>query len=366
MQSQMRFSNGSIIMTNFIYKNGDMFNETADAIVNTVNCVGVMGKGVALEFKRRWKHNFITYKKACENSKLSVGKMLVVENQLQSEMNFPDRHNDYKYLINFPTKKHWRGKSKMEYLVDGLDDFKKQIIKYNIKSVVMPPLGCGNGQLNWNDVKSIIEDKLSDLDGVDIIIYEPKGIISKPEHHVDLPMTKERAIMLHVFNTLEPQFGNSLTHLCMQKITYFLQKMNYDFGLKFSEDKYGPYSPTLHKAFKDMEKIGYLDNFTAGECIVSNAGVASADDYFHNEGKFDGVDIESITKRIGLLFDGYASPFGAELLATVMYCSDNKKSNRDNIVNTVHTWNDRKKDSYNEKVILYAYDRLVEDKFIVN
>lgn len=289
-------------MANFIYKHGDMFNYMADAIVNTVNCVGVMGKGVALEFKKRWKHNYTVYKKACDNKELSVGKMLVVENQLQSEMHFSEQSNDYKYLINFPTKNHWRGKSKIEYITDGLDDFKEQIIKYNIKSVVIPPLGCGNGQLDWNDVKPIIEQKLSDLD-IDIIIYEPENDISDVEHRAELSITKERAIMLRVFKGLEAQFGTFLTPLRMQKITYLLQEMGYDYGLEFSKNQYEPYSEQLDTAFKAMEKAGYLKDFSKGKCTVSDAGSAYADDYFQNEGKYEDIEVNKIIKKIGLLFD---------------------------------------------------------------
>lgn len=353
-------------MTNFIYKQGDMFNHKADAIVNTVNCVGVMGKGVALEFKNRWKHNFKVYKTACDSRELTIGKMLVVKNNLQSELSFSEQYDDYKYLINFPTKNHWRGKSKIEYIIEGLNDLKLQIQKYGIKSVVIPPLGCGNGQLNWNDVKPIIEQKLSDLDNVDIVIYEPTNNVSNAESQAELSITKERAIMLSVFKGLEPQFGHSLTHLCMQKITYFLQKMGCDYGLEFAKNKYGPYSERLDTAFKAMEQAGYLSGFSQGICTVSNAGFAYAEDYFQNDGKYSNVDIGKIIKKVGFLFDGYASPFGAELLATVMYCVDNKKSNRNNIIEMVHGWSDRKKETFNEKVILAAYDRLMEDGFITN
>lgn len=150
------------------FKTGDMFSIECDAIVNTVNCFGAMGKGVAKEFKNRWYDNFLEYKKLCDKKAIKIGKMFVFENT----------KSGLKYLINFPTKNHWRYKSKLSYIDSGLDDLIDQIVKLEIKSIVIPPLGCGNGGLDWNVVKELIEEKLSILNDVEIIVYNPNKDIT--------------------------------------------------------------------------------------------------------------------------------------------------------------------------------------------
>lgn len=149
------------------FKTGDLFSEHAEAIVNTVNCVGVMGKGVALEFKRRWPENFRAYKRLCDRGELRPGKSFIFEN---ADMFDPCGR---RFLINFPTKDHWRDGSRMEYIEDGLDDLVLQIRKLGIRSVAMPPLGCGNGGLNWKQVKALLGRRLEPVHEAAIIVFEP-------------------------------------------------------------------------------------------------------------------------------------------------------------------------------------------------
>jgi len=149
------------------FKTGDLFQERAEAIVNTVNCVGVMGKGVALEFKRRWPENFRAYKRLCDRGGLRPGKSFIFEN---ADMFDPCGR---RFLINFPTKDHWRDGSRMEYIEDGLDDLVLQTRKLGIRSVAMPSLGCGNGGLDWKAVKVILSRKLETIKDVDVIAFEP-------------------------------------------------------------------------------------------------------------------------------------------------------------------------------------------------
>lgn len=141
---------------------GDLLKADADALVNTVNCVGVMGKGIALQFKMTFPENFKQYYKACQNKKIRIGQMFITKQLFKP-----------KYIINFPTKKHWKEKSKLEYISQGLTDLKEKIKKLKIKSIAIPPLGAGLGGLNWPDVKNLIIKELSELDDVKIILYEP-------------------------------------------------------------------------------------------------------------------------------------------------------------------------------------------------
>lgn len=144
---------------------GNLFDANTEAIVNPVNTVGVMGKGLALQFKQRYPENFNCYRKAFEHKELTTGNMLLFE---VGETSNP------RYIINFPTKQHWRGKSKIEYIEEGMEDFVKVIEENNIQSVAIPPLGAGWGGLDWQAVKTCILKHLEPLTEVECWIYEPK------------------------------------------------------------------------------------------------------------------------------------------------------------------------------------------------
>jgi O-acetyl-ADP-ribose deacetylase (regulator of RNase III) len=146
------------------FTKGNLLEANVDALVNTVNTVGVMGKGVALMFKEAFPDNFKAYEKACKHKEIRVGKMFVTERQ-----NFIGP----KWIINFPTKQHWRNPSKIEWIEEGLEDLKRTIIENNIRSLAIPPLGSGNGGLEWANVRPRIEAALGDLRDVQIVVYEP-------------------------------------------------------------------------------------------------------------------------------------------------------------------------------------------------
>lgn len=143
---------------------GDILSANTDAIVNTVNCVGVMGKGLALQFKKAYPDNYETYKLACEHKAIRTGKMFTFMRKSQSNP---------KYIINFPTKQHWRDPSKIEFIDDGLIDLVRVVPYLSIKSIAIPPLGCGLGGLEWSVVLPKIKEAMMSLNDVDILIYEP-------------------------------------------------------------------------------------------------------------------------------------------------------------------------------------------------
>ena len=146
------------------YTKGNILKADTHAIINTVNCVGVMGKGLALQFKKAFPENFKAYKKDCDQKAVVVGKMFIFDSLSASNPRF---------IINFPTKNHWRGKSKYEFIEEGLKDLRKQIENLKITSVAVPPLGCGLGGLDWYKVRSMIENCLGSLD-IEILVFEPK------------------------------------------------------------------------------------------------------------------------------------------------------------------------------------------------
>ena len=148
----------------FEYKTGNILAENAEALVNAVNCVGVMGRGVALMFKNAFPENFEAYAYACRREEVRPGQMFVVEQ---------DRLAGPRYIVNFPTKRHWRGKSRMEDIESGLRDLRRVIREKGIRSIAIPPLGSGLGGLDWREVRPQIEEALRDLDGVCVVIFEP-------------------------------------------------------------------------------------------------------------------------------------------------------------------------------------------------
>jgi len=150
-----------------VYKTGNIFDENTEAIVNTVNCVGVMGKGLALEFKKRFPENFKQYVAACNRSMLRPGRMFT-HNSFSTE--------GHRYIINFPTKKHWRDPSRIEYIESGLHDLTDVISVFNIESIAIPALGCGLGGLDWSRVRKLIDTILSPLINVSIVVFEPLNV----------------------------------------------------------------------------------------------------------------------------------------------------------------------------------------------
>ena len=159
------------------YIQGDIFESKCQAIINTVNCEGKMGKGLAYQFKKKFPEMEQDYVKVCKKGELYPGKLHI--------------YQENKFLIiNFPTKNKWREKSKIEYIINGLKKLKEEIVRRDIKSVAIPPLGAGNGGLNWNEVKSEINKELLDVKDVVFEVYEPSTSVNKtgkePEVNFDV------------------------------------------------------------------------------------------------------------------------------------------------------------------------------------
>lgn len=146
------------------YAAGDLLRADTHALVNTVNCVGVMGKGIALQFKRRYPDTFTAYEKACKRGDVVIGSMFVTET---GHLENPQ------YIINFPTKKHWRAPSQLSYIDAGLTDLVRVVRERSITSIAIPPLGVGNGGLNWQDVHPKLQQAFCELSDVRVVLYVP-------------------------------------------------------------------------------------------------------------------------------------------------------------------------------------------------
>ena len=145
---------------------GNILEASAEALVNTVNCVGVMGKGIALQFKQAFPANYKSYERACKADKVQPGRVFVFATELMGNP---------KYIFNFPTKRHWRGRSKIEYIEAGLEALTEEVRRLGIGSIAVPPLGCGSGGLDWRDVRPMIEEAFAGVPEVRVLLFEPEG-----------------------------------------------------------------------------------------------------------------------------------------------------------------------------------------------
>lgn len=221
-------------------KSGNMMDSGAEALVNTVNCVGVMGKGVALQMKQAFPDNFTQYERACRAGDMQPGRVLSIPTAL-------DRP---RYILNFPTKRHWREKSRLEDIDSGLQSLVQEVMRLGIRTIAIPPLGCGNEGLDWADVAPRIEKAFADLPSVRVMVYEPMGSPASAAMSVatDRPkMTRARALVVSLIDSYRIP-GYRLTLLEIQKLAYFLQVAGEPLRLQYVKHKYGPYAENLHHA----------------------------------------------------------------------------------------------------------------------
>ena len=321
------------------YKTGDILKENAEAIVNTVNCVGVMGRGIALQFKKAYPENFKKYASACKLKQVNPGKMFVFET---GEMFNP------KLIINFPTKRHWRGKSRIEDIKSGLIDLIAVIKKYNIKSIAIPPLGSGLGGLNWRQVKSLIEKALYTLDDVDVIVFEPEGapIPEKMVKNKDIPnMTPGRAALVGLMSRyLNGLLDPFVTLLEIHKLMYFLQESGEPLKLKFEKAYYGPYADNIRHVLNAIEGhliSGYADGGDDPDKRLELVPGAFEDsNSFLNSKEKTMYRIEKVSD----LVNGFESPYGLELLSTVHWIINRERAqNIKEVESKLNRWSSRKR-----------------------
>ncbi len=342
-----------------IFKTGNLFLDKSEALVNTVNCVGVMGKGVALEFKRIWPENYSAYKKACDAKELRPGSMLIFELTNLFGKSEP------RFIINFPTKDHWRAKSELEYISKGLDALVSDIKKYRIKSIALPPLGCGNGGLDWNTVRPMMLERLSELEDVKVSIYGPLEGGDDPEYvKTRLKMTTGRAVFLKAIAALETPFDGALDRLSLQKIAYFLQVMGVPLNLNFNKNLYGPYSDALKKAVVALEDdYKLIAGFQAErEAHVTPAGYAAAEDFLKADERS-----EAVIKNLAKLVDGFETPYGLELLSTVHNVAISLnvgEGDIEHIISEMLGLERNKRNVFPEDEIRLAFKRLKEDHLL--
>lgn len=338
------------------YRTGDILAEDAEALVNTVNCVGVMGRGIALQFKNAFPDNFKAYKAICDRKELQPGRMFVFET---GELTNP------RYIINFPTKRHWRGKSRIEDIESGLDALVQEIKDRKIHSIAIPPLGSGLGGLKWAEVRPLIEQRLSRLDGVHTVVFEPGGtqVAGQMVRNREVPtMTKGRAALVGLMHRyLGGLLDPFVTLLEVHKLMYFMQEAGEPLRLKYRKHHYGPYAENLRHVFNKIEGhlvSGYADGGDEPEKQLELVPGAIADAH---EFLKDHPDTLAHFERVTALVEGFESPFGLELLSTVHWITkEGAARSVDEIVAQVHGWNNRKK-RFSSHQIALAF-KLLTDK----
>jgi O-acetyl-ADP-ribose deacetylase (regulator of RNase III) len=339
------------------YITGNLLEADVEALVNTVNTVGVMGKGIALQFKERFPVNFKIYAAACKKGEVQTGKMLVVKENTMSGQ---------KTIINFPTKTEWFKKSQYNYIEEGLKDLVKVIKELEIKSIAIPPLGCGNGGLKWDKIKDLMNKYLSDLKDVDIMVFEPndavKEILQKEQQKKDVELRPGRAMLLYALYNYE-KLGETATIFAANKLAYFLQKSGEPLRLQFVPYTYGPYAQAV-------EKVLYALN---GKYLIGMEQMKARafEPLQLNWEKYDEVEkyIKSNLdaaqqQRLKNLFEiiqGFETTLSLEILASIHFLlSENSKLTQSDLLQKIQSWNDRKKSIIKEEYIGIALEHLTE------
>ena len=321
------------------FKSGDILAEDVDALVNSVNCVGVMGRGIALQFKRAFPGNFEAYRLACKRGEVTPGEMFVFETGLLDGPRF---------IINFPTKRHWRGKSRMEDVEAGLSALVREVNQRNISSIAIPPLATGLGGLDWAVVRARMLSAFSKLDKATVAIFNPRLApgTGRGFRSSDTPtMTPGRAALVALVNRyLAGLLDPYVTLLEIHKLLYFVQHAGEPLRLRFTADRYGPYSAQLRHILNALEghyTEGYGDG---GDSPFKRIGLVDGAVEKANAFLNESLETKKRIDRVAVLVDGYESPLGLELLATVHWiASQNPSILLDRLVELAYQWGNRKK-----------------------
>lgn len=342
---------------------GNLLTAKAEALVNTVNCVGFMGKGIALQFKQAFPANFKHYETACAAGEVMPGRMLVHDN---GGLVNP------RWIINFPTKRHWRGKSRIDDVADGLQALTAEVQRLGIRSIAVPPLGCGLGGLDWAEVRPMIEAAFAPLPEVQVLLFEPGSTPdakTMPVGTARPKMTPARALFIKLMQTYSA-LDYSRTLLEVQKLAYFLQEAGQPLRLRYAAGHYGPYADNLNKVLEAMEGHfirGYGDSQKPGAEIELLPGAIEEADIFLATNQEAGHHLEQVAR----LIEGFETPYGMELLATVHWVAHHPGQgatppaiSADEAVMRVQRWNPRKRALFKPDHIGVAWQQMVDTGWI--
>jgi len=311
---------------------GDIFQSKAQTIINTVNCVGVMGKGVAAEFKKRYPAMYVDYKKRCTASQVQLGELYYYTDIFGAS------------IINFPTKNHWRSPSKLSDIVHGLDYLISHYQEWGIESIALPPLGCGNGGLEWSLVGPIMYQKLSELE-IPVEIYAPYGtkqsqltidFLSQKVTSDDIKGKQQKKLnpawlaILEVVEQLSSQpYAYPIGRTIFQKIAYILTEQGVDTKFNFMQGSYGPFAQELNEAIKIFSNSNLIEEKTLGRMTAISVGSSYPSVRDKNQDSINTYE-KKITKAVDL-FSRIKNTEQAEEITTVLFAARKLKKSKNDL-----------------------------------
>jgi O-acetyl-ADP-ribose deacetylase (regulator of RNase III) len=338
------------------YVKGNLLDAPVDALVNTVNTVGVMGKGIALQFKEKFQMNFKLYADASKRGEIVVGKMFVVREALL---------DGERIIINFPTKTEWYRKSQYRFIEEGLQDLVNVIDSYHIRSIALPPLGCGNGGLQWNKVKAMMEQYLGNV-AADVLIYEPnenvKEILQQEQRKKEVNLTPARAMLLYALAKYEER-GEIPSVFAANKIAYFLQESGEPLKLQFVPYTYGPYAQAVEKVLyalngKYLTGLEQMNAKAFEPLQLQYEHFNEVSDFVRNKLSTDQRErLNSVFK----LIEGFESTLSLEILSSIHFLMrQDKHITIPQLLDQIQSWSDRKKNLIKEEYIKIALQHLAD------
>jgi O-acetyl-ADP-ribose deacetylase (regulator of RNase III)/uncharacterized protein YwgA len=341
-----------MVLSMIEYAEGNLLKADAEALVNTVNTVGVMGKGIALQFKRAFPDNFRQYEQACREKQVELGRMFTVST---GNLLIP------RYIINFPTKGHWKGKSRLEDIEHGLQSLIEEIKRLGIQSIAIPPLGCGNGGLEWSQVKPLIEEAFVEVPDVRVLLFEPQGAREAKTMSVATQkpkMTRGRALIIQLLEQYKMP-GYESTSLEIQKLAYFLQEAGEELKLRFVKYKYGPYADNLRHVLQHIDGHyiqGYGDGTVQAEITLLPNAIDAALEFLEDP------EAAKRLRYVSDLIEGFETPYSLELLATIHWIAtkedEKAKVDVDAAITGLQNWNERKSKVFRPEHIRIAWQHL--------
>lgn len=331
---------------------GNLLEADADALVNTVNCAGVMGKGIALQFRKAWPAMFRAYQAAVRAEQVQPGRIHVWQT---GQLHAP------RFILNFPTKRHWKASSRLEDIEAGLVDLVAKIRELGLRSIAIPPLGAGNGGLDWAVVRPCIVAALGALEDVDVRLWDPGAAPPPGDRPVNTERpswTPQRAAILALMGDYRV-LHDDLTQLEVQKLAYFLQEAGHDMGLRYTKHIYGPYADGLYHLLQRLDGHflrGVVDRSPDAVIEVDHEAVVEARAHIAED-----EVVQARFQRVAQLIEGFETPYGMELLATV-HCVGKEdpavRSDPEAALRAVRGWSARKRSTMRPSHVKVAWGRL--------
>lgn len=342
---------------------GNLLEAPVEALVNTVNTVGVMGKGIALQFKQAYPQVFRAYQQACKADEVRLGKMYVVD--LGGLAGGPH------WIINFPTKAHWRTSSRLADIETGLQDLIATVKRLQIRSIALPPLGCGHGGLDWSQVRPSIEAAFSQLPDVRVLLFAPGPTPTAkvmPNRTERPEMTIGQAALIALMDRyLKGLLDPFISLLEIHKLLYFLQTSGQPLRLRYEAREFGPYAKNLRQVLIRMESHftqGYGDGADSPTKVIELLpGALDEAESFLREDTATRQRMERVTD----LIEGYEDPYGLELLSSVHWLmTHNRNARRSATIaaKEVQAWNIRKRHTLKAEHLTKAWQRLNEQGWV--